>query len=162
MLPVASPTNCRKSCPFADEGYTFQNDLHNKDRTICRPVFYNSFKIHREAKMGSGGSEPAAPGGRNRQAEHRESQGAMEHRDYASSPDQGPEQGSRRQPRTSPVTSSRTCESARARPACRLRRPARSDAARAGPSPPRARRSPWAGIRRSCPIESSHAPSRVP
>jgi hypothetical protein len=30
MLPVASPTNCRKSYPFADEADTFQNDLHNK------------------------------------------------------------------------------------------------------------------------------------
>ena len=35
---------------------------------------------------GCRGPEPAAPSGRNRQAERRESQGAMVHRDYASSP----------------------------------------------------------------------------
>ena len=33
---MASPTNCRKSYPFADEADTFQNDLHNKK---CPTIF---------------------------------------------------------------------------------------------------------------------------
>ena len=41
----------------------------------------------KESPEGLGGPKPATASGGNRQAERRESQGAMKHRDYASSPE---------------------------------------------------------------------------
>ena len=46
MLPVASPTNCRKSYPFADEADTFQNDFHNKGVVSLRGNSFFKRKKH--------------------------------------------------------------------------------------------------------------------
>ena len=43
MLPVASPTNCRKPCCYAAEYGVLQKDLHNKKKPFCQ----KSFRINR-------------------------------------------------------------------------------------------------------------------
>ena len=162
MLPAASPTKYSKFRCSADEAEAFREDSHNKP-ACCRSQ-------HRQTAVNLAALKPRP---KLREKIYITKTGRFVVRSFIiaskirreakmGSGDEIPRRSSRRQPRTSPVTSSRTCESARARPACRLHRPARSDAARADPSPPRGRRSPWVRIRRSCPIESSHAPSRAP